>query len=243
MCGEGRGGSCSIPAREASSRTISHSTFAVIPVPPTRPVPCIERKSVASVAPLAGFHSSITSFTHLGDDPLLLPQLDGIDAQRQQFTSPQSARDEHGVIPLAAKRTPLHAGEQSLALLGCQPVSHPNSNPAHPLDASNPGGQFWTEQAGVGGLKSNSSDRCQPEVNGRGRILLLLKIESLAQNRGAVECETWFRAVPVDEVGYGTVISTLAAFGNEAIQDGGVRLFRIGKCQDPLGRSFLPTLF
>ncbi len=128
-------------------------------------------------------------------------------------------------------------------LLGCQPVSHPNSNPAHPLDASNPGGQFWTEQAGVGGLKSNSSDRCQPEVNGRGRILLLLKIESLAQNRGAVECETWFRAVPVDEVGYGTVISTLAAFGNEAIQDGGVRLFRIGKCQDPLGRSFLPTLF
>ena len=98
----------------------------------------------------------------VGDHPVLLAQLDGIDAQRQQLASSQPTSDEHGehrVIPFAPKRFPLHASEQTPTPLGGQPVSHPDADPAHSLHSSNPGGQFWAEQAGVGGLKSNSADR------------------------------------------------------------------------------------
>jgi len=88
---------------------------------------------------------------------MILSQLDGVDAQRQQLTSSESTPDqqrEHRVIPLASKRLSLRAGEQSLALLGSQPVPHPNSDPANSLHSANAGGQFRTKQAGVGSLES-----------------------------------------------------------------------------------------
>jgi len=121
---------------------------------------------------------------------VFLAQLNGIDVQRQQLAASESASDEHGehrVIPLAPKRSPLHAGEQSLALLNGQPVSHPDSNPAHSLHSSNLDGQFRTKQAGVGGIKSNSADRSQSQLDGRGRVLLLLETDPVPQHYGAVE--------------------------------------------------------
>ncbi len=111
----------------------------------------------------------------------------------------------------------LHSSRTAWLTILCSAVPHPNSNPAHSLHASDSGGQFWTEQAGVGGPKSNSSDRRKPEVNGSGRVLLLLEIDPVTQNYGAVECETRFRAVSLDEVGDSTIIGTLAAFRREAI--------------------------
>ena len=97
----------SMPAREAASRTISHSTFGVIPVPQTRPVLLMDRNSAPSVMPAAFFHSSIAAFTHegigtvricplaqqVGDNPVFLAQLDGINPQREQLTAAQSASD------------------------------------------------------------------------------------------------------------------------------------------------------
>jgi len=108
--------------------------------------------------------------------------LNWIDSTRSASSSPR--RSPHPmsmasrVIPLAAKRAPLHAGEQSLALVGGQPVPHPNSDPALSFHSSDSGGQFRTEQTGVGSLKSNPPDRRQSEIDRRGRVLLLLEIRS-----------------------------------------------------------------
>ena len=54
-----------MPARDAASRTISHSTFGGIPLPQIRPVLLIDQKSTPSVMPLASFHASIPSVTTL----------------------------------------------------------------------------------------------------------------------------------------------------------------------------------
>ena len=64
------GASFSMEAREAASRTISHSTFGVIPVPHTRPVLLMDRNSAPSARPAAFFHSSIAAFTHAGIGPV-----------------------------------------------------------------------------------------------------------------------------------------------------------------------------
>jgi hypothetical protein len=47
-------------------RTISHTTFGVIPLPQTRPALLMDRKSAPSAMPLACFQSSIATFTHRG---------------------------------------------------------------------------------------------------------------------------------------------------------------------------------
>ena len=60
------GASFSIPARVAVSRTTSHSTFGVIPLPQIRPLLLIDRKSAPSVMAAAPFHASTASFTHAG---------------------------------------------------------------------------------------------------------------------------------------------------------------------------------
>lgn len=44
--------------------------------------------------------------------------------------------------------------------------------------------------------------------------------------------------MPVDKVGYGAIISTLAALGREAVEDDGFGLFEVGKYRgSPLARQ------
>jgi len=125
-----------MPALLAALRTTSHSTFAVIPLPQTRPVLLIDRKIAPSVMPLASFHSSIAAFTHAGIGtvrmcpafpirsaiPAFLSQLRGVHAQGQQLAPSQPAshqRGKNGVVPFTAERIPIRARQQLLALLGC----------------------------------------------------------------------------------------------------------------------------
>src|SRR5688572_14507888 len=109
-----------MPAREAASRTISHSTFGVIPVPHTRPVLLIDRNRAPSVMPAAilpliksRFHPprdwhrpDMPGFAQqVRDSPVFLAQLNGINAQGEQFAPSQSASDqrrEHGIVPLSS---------------------------------------------------------------------------------------------------------------------------------------------
>ena len=97
------------------------------------------------------------------------------------------------------------------------------------MNASNSGGQFRTQQTGVGRLKGNPSDGSQSEIDGRWRVLLLLEVDPVAQNDGAAQCQPRFGTVPVDEVGDGAVVSSLAAFGGKAFQDRRFGLFEVGK--------------
>jgi hypothetical protein len=61
-------------------------------------------------------------------------------------------------LAAAPQRLTVRTGEQSLALLGREPIADSDSDPAHSLPSSNSSGQFWTEQARIGSLKCNLSD-------------------------------------------------------------------------------------
>ena len=86
----------------------------------------------------------------VGDNRMLLAQLDGVNPKGKQLAAAQSASDQyrdHGVIPLAAQRTPIGDCEQPLRLFSSQPVSNANSDPAYALDSSDSGSEFRTEKA------------------------------------------------------------------------------------------------
>jgi hypothetical protein len=53
-------------------------------------------------------------------------------------------------------------------------------------------------------------------------------VDSVSKNNRAIESESWFRAVPVDELVYRMIVRSLAAFRSQAVQHGGLRLFEIG---------------
>ncbi len=91
---------------------------------------------------------------------VLVAALDGFYVQAEKLTATESASDRHGedgVIPLAAERIAVRAGQKPPALLGCEPVPNPDTNPAHSFDPSDPSGELGTEQAGIGGFVRDSS--------------------------------------------------------------------------------------
>jgi hypothetical protein len=221
----------------------------------------IEREITPSVMPLASIHTSIAAFTHAEIGTVRICPAFPIKSAITQCSSrtsmasirrpsssppPESASDQrrqHGVVPLTSERIPIRARQEPLALLSREPVANPNPNPPHPLHSPNSGGQFRTEQAGVGRLKGNPSHRRAPKVDGRCCVLLLFEKDPVAQDYRAVEGEARLGAVPVDEVGDGAVISALATFGCKAVQDRRFGLFKVGERQDSLRRSFLSALF
>ena len=121
----------------------------------------------------------------VSDNPMLLARLDGANPKGKQLAAAQSASDQHrdhGVIPLAPQRTPISDCEQPLRLFSCQPVSNANSDPAYALDSSDSGGEFRTEEAGIGSFKRDTSDSSQAEIDGCGRILLLFEKDPVSLN-------------------------------------------------------------
>jgi len=97
-------------------------------------------------------------------------------------------------------------------------------------------GQLGTQQTGISRLVRDPADGCQPQIDGGGRVMALLEVDPIAKNDGAVERETWLRAVPGDELSNRVFVGPLAAGGREAVQHGRLGLFQVGKGQHPLGR-------
>jgi hypothetical protein len=106
------------------------------------------------------------------------------------------------VVDLPSRSQPATRANTLRNLLSCswikaprnssQPVSNSNANPAYALHSSDSGGQFWAEEAGIGGFKRHSSNGSQAQIDGCGCVLLLFEIDPVSQNDGAVECETRF---------------------------------------------------
>jgi len=140
--------------------------------------------------------TDVPSFAQeVGDNPMLLARLDGVNPKAKQLAAAQSASDQHrdhGVIPLAPQRNPIGDCEQSFRLFSCQPVSDANSDPAYALDSSDSGSEFRTEKAGIGSFKRDTSDSSQTEIDGCRCILLLLEKDPVSQNHCTVECEARF---------------------------------------------------
>ena len=102
----------------------------------------------------------------IGDDPMLLPLLDRLEAQCQQLGAPKSAANQHRdhrvISELALECRRCYAVEQSSALLGGQPVPETNSDSAHAFHATDACRQFWTQEASVGRLVRHTTDRSEP---------------------------------------------------------------------------------
>ncbi len=63
----------------------------------------------------------------------------------------------------------------------------------------------------------------------------LFQVDSESKNNGAIESESWFRAVPVDEFINRMIIRPLTALRSKAVQYGGLRLFEIDRTRDRFG--------
>jgi hypothetical protein len=74
-----------------------------------------------------------------------------------------------------------------------------------------PAASSGLEKAGIGGLKRDTWDSSQAEINGCGCIPLLFEKDPVSQNHCTVECEARSGTVPIDEIGDGAIIAALIA--------------------------------
>jgi len=158
-----------------------------------------------------------------GHDPVLFPELYGLDTQTEQLAPAESTPDQHPenrVIPIATERIAVRTRQKPLALFRGEPVPDTNPNPADSFDQPDPGREFRTEQTGIGGLIRDPSHGGRAQVDRSRCVLLLFEIDSLSQDDGAVECEARFRAAPLHEIGDGAAVGPLAALGRKAVPDG-----------------------
>src|SRR5205823_10960552 len=125
----------------------------------------------------------------------------------------------------------LVTGVQTCAL----PISH--TDLPYALDTPNAGRQFRTEQTGISCLVCHTPDRGQTEIDRCWSKAPLFQVDSISEDNGAVEGKSRFRAIPLDELIYGVIVRSLAAFRGQAVQYGRLRLFKIGKGKRSLRRS------
>ncbi len=145
---------------------------------------------------------------------MLLALLNPLELQGQQLapskTTPEQ-HPQHRVIAEFARGGRRPPRQQSPSLLGREPVSQPNAETSHALDAPNAGCQFGTEQPGIGRLVGHAAHRGESQVDrGRG-VAALLEVNPVAEHDRAVERETRLRAIPGDKLPNGMVVRALAA--------------------------------
>jgi hypothetical protein len=81
----------------------------------------------------------------IGDHPMLLALLNGLEVQGQQLSAAQPAADQHRdhrVIAQLAWSGWHRTLEEPSALLGREPVPEPHADAPHTLDSTNAGCQF-----------------------------------------------------------------------------------------------------
>jgi hypothetical protein len=158
----------------------------------------------------------------IGYDPVFFSLLDGLQRERQQFASAQATADEHGehrMVAQRARRGWLRVFQQPPALLGRQPVPEPDPETPNALHAPDAGGQFGAQETRIRRLVGDPANGREPQVDGGRCILPLLEVNSIAENDGAVERETWLRAVPRDELPNRVIVGALAAPRGQAAED------------------------
>jgi hypothetical protein len=163
--------------------------------------------------------------------PVVFSELNGRRRKGEEFTAPHSAtnqKSKDGVIAFAPKTIAMRVQQQRAALIGSEPVTQSHADLAYALDSTDAGGKFWAEQAGISCLVRHTPDRGQAEVDRCWREVPLFQMDSVSKNNRAVESESWFRAVPVDELVYRVIVRSLAAIRSQAVQYGGLGLSEIG---------------
>src|SRR4051812_9597832 len=132
------------------------------------------------------------------------------------------------MVPLAPETIALGTQQQRTALIGSEPVAQAYADPAHAFDSPNPSRELWTEQAGISCFVGYTPDCRQAEVDGCWSEMSLLQVDSVSKNNRAIESESRFRTVPIDEFVYCMIVRSLTALRSQAVQYGRLRLFEIG---------------
>src|SRR5258708_16846165 len=101
------------------------------------------------------------------------------------------------------------------------------------------GSQCGAQQPSVGCLVSQRAHSCQSDVDGSGSEAALLQVKPITQNHCFVECQSWIRTVPGNELVNSMLISAPRIRRTEAPEDCGFRVFQIGDAELSLGSVLL----
>jgi hypothetical protein len=94
--------------------------------------------------------------------------LDRLKVKGQQLGASQTAPDQHrdhGVIPQLARGGRRRRVDKSSALFRREPVTEAYTDATHALHATNSGGQFRTQEPGIGCLVRDASDGGRPKID------------------------------------------------------------------------------
>jgi hypothetical protein len=117
--------------------------------------------------------------------------------------------------------------KQSLALIGREPVARTNAEAPDTLHAADACGQPRTEEPSVGRLVGTRLTEARRRFDRGGCVLPLLDVNPIPEDHGAIEGETWLRAVPGDELPNRVVVGALTAPGGQAAEDRRLRLLQV----------------
>jgi hypothetical protein len=87
-----------------------------------------------------------------------------------------------------------------MELICCEPVTQSHADAAYTFDSPDTGGEFGTENAGIGCLVRHTPDRGQAEVDRCRSKVPLFQVDSVSKHNRAIERQSRFRAVPVHEL-------------------------------------------
>ena len=134
-----------------------------------RSYPLIER----SFDPLGNGHGA--DVPALADQvyhrPVPLTHLDLIQLHADKFRSAEATTKQqcqHGVVALRSHTVTTSMLEYFRTLLRAQPITDTEPELLDSLDPADPGCQFWTQQARVGGFVSQATHGCKLLVDGVG---------------------------------------------------------------------------
>ena len=157
--------------------------------------------------------SHVLSFAdQVGYNPVLLPDLQVGDPEPNEFRAPEAAADQNrqnSPITLPVETIGTGSAQQRTALIRCQPVSNPYSEPLCPLRSANARRQLRAQQTGVRRLIRKSPDGGEPNVDCRWSQIFLLQEEPIPKYNGPIEREARFGAVPPDELIDGVAVGFL----------------------------------
>ena len=145
--------------------------------------------------------------------PLLLKML---ERHGCKFRASQPASEEgrdHGVVAFTSHRAAIKDGEEPLALFARQPVTETHAMLFRSLYSADSGGQIRTQQPGICRFVRQSPNRREPKVDGRCSVACLFQIDAIASDDGPVESKPGLRAIPVNEVANGVLITRVASLG------------------------------
>jgi hypothetical protein len=139
---------------------------------------------------------------------------------------------ENASAAFATDRLEVGGFHQCFGLIGTEPIAQPDAEFLGSLHAPNARRELGAEQAGIGGLISQSSHGGQSQVN-RGRSQVTgFQLQLVTEDDGLVEGQSGLRTIPSDEIVDGKPVGTLRIGRTQSVQDGYLGVVQIGKAKD-----------